>query len=44
MKPSLVAAEVESFKTAISMRFMRAWPFVAFALAVLAAGLFTERF
>ncbi len=44
MKLSLVAAEVEPFKTAISMRFLRAWPFVAFALAVLVAGLFIERF
>ena len=44
MKLSLVAAEVEPFKTAISMYFLRAWPFVAFALAVLVAGLFIERF
>jgi NosR/NirI family nitrite reductase transcriptional regulator len=44
MKLSLVAAEVEPFKTAISMRFMRAWPFVAFAVAMLTAGLFIERF
>lgn len=40
----IVVAEVEPFKTAISMRFLREWPFVAFALALLAAGLFIERF
>ncbi|WP_233214044.1 NosR/NirI family protein [Achromobacter sp. MYb9] len=37
-------AEVEPFKTAIILRFMRYWPFVAFAVALLAAGLFVERF
>jgi NosR/NirI family nitrous oxide reductase transcriptional regulator len=37
-------AEVEPFKTAIILKFMRAWPFVAYAAAVLAAGLFVERF
>lgn len=37
-------AEVEPFKTAIVLKFMRAWPFVAYALALLAAGLFVERF
>jgi NosR/NirI family nitrous oxide reductase transcriptional regulator len=37
-------AEVEPFKTAIVLRFMREWGFVAFALALLAAGLFVERF
>ncbi len=44
MREALVLAEVEPFKTAISLRFLRAWPFVLFALAVLAAGLFIERF
>jgi NosR/NirI family nitrous oxide reductase transcriptional regulator len=38
------AAEVEPFKTAIILHFARAWPFVLFALAVLAPGLFIERF
>jgi NosR/NirI family nitrous oxide reductase transcriptional regulator len=38
-----VAAEIEPFKTVISMRMDRTWPFVAFALVVLAAGLFVER-
>ena len=37
-------AEVEPFKTAIVLKFARAWPFVAFALALIFAGLFIERF
>jgi len=37
-------AEVEPFKTAIILKFARGWPFVAFALALLGAGLFIERF
>ena len=44
MEQALLLAEVEPFKTVISMRFMRAWPFVLFAVALLAAGLFIERF
>ncbi|MFN8680485.1 4Fe-4S binding protein [Paracoccus sp. P2] len=44
MEQALILAEAEPFKTAISMRFLRAWPFVLFALAVLAGGLFIERF
>lgn len=44
MDYALKLAEAEPFKTAISMRFQRAWPFVLFALALLAAGLFIERF
>lgn len=44
MDYALKLAEVEPFKTAISMRFERAWPFVIFVLALLAAGLFIERF
>ena len=36
--------EVEPFKTAIVLRFDRAWPYVTFALALLVAGLFIERF
>jgi NosR/NirI family nitrous oxide reductase transcriptional regulator len=31
-------SEVEPFKTAIILRFMRYWPFVAFAVALLAAA------
>lgn len=37
-------AEIEPFKTAIVLRFMREWWFVAFALALIGAGLFVERF
>jgi NosR/NirI family nitrous oxide reductase transcriptional regulator len=37
-------AEVEPFKTAIILRFLREWWFVAFALVLLGAGLFVERF
>jgi NosR/NirI family transcriptional regulator, nitrite reductase regulator len=44
MKDALVLAEAEPFKTAISLRMIRAWPFVAFVLALLVAGLFIERF
>jgi NosR/NirI family nitrous oxide reductase transcriptional regulator len=39
-----VLAEVEPFKTAIILKFVREWPFVVYALALLAAGLFIERF
>ncbi|MEY8830100.1 4Fe-4S binding protein [Sedimentitalea sp. XS_ASV28] len=44
MKDALILAEVEPFKTAISLRMIRAWPFVAFVFAILGAGLFIERF
>jgi len=44
MEKALILAEVEPFKTAMSLHFMRAWPFVLFVLAILAAGLFIERF
>ena len=36
-------AEVEPFKTVISVKLDREWPFVAYALALLAVGLFVER-
>ncbi|MTH34397.1 4Fe-4S binding protein [Paracoccus limosus] len=39
-----VYAEVEPFKTAIILKFMREWGFVLFALACLLPGLFIERF
>lgn len=38
------AAEIEPFKTAITMKFQREWPFVIYAGALLLAGLFVERF
>ncbi|MEO3427409.1 4Fe-4S binding protein [Pelagibius sp. CAU 1746] len=44
MEQALVLAEVEPFKTAMSMLFVRAWPFVLFVAAILFAGLFIERF
>lgn len=37
-------AEIEPFKTAIILKFIREWPFVIFALAVLIPGIFIERF
>jgi NosR/NirI family nitrous oxide reductase transcriptional regulator len=37
-------AEIEPFKTAIILKFVREWPFVLFALAVLIPGIFIERF
>ena len=37
-------AEIEPFKTAIILKFAREWPFVIFAVALLVAGLFIERF
>ena len=37
-------AEIEPFKTAIILKFVRDWPFVIFALLLLLAGLFVERF
>ena len=39
-----VLAEVEPFKTAIVLHFMREWWFVLFAVALVAASLFIERF
>ncbi len=37
-------AEVEPFKTAIILKFIREWPYVIFALAVLLPGIYIERF
>jgi transcriptional regulator of nitric oxide reductase len=41
--PAGATLEIEPFKTAITTRFTRAWPFVLYAGAVLAIGLFSER-
>jgi len=38
------ASEIEPFKTAIILHFVREWWFVLFAVALLVAGLFVERF
>ncbi len=35
--------EIEPFKTAITSKFTRAWPYVAYAGGLLAIGLFSER-
>src|SRR5437763_16870487 len=35
--------EVEPFKTAITSKFTRAWPYIFYAGALLAIGLFSER-
>jgi transcriptional regulator of nitric oxide reductase len=37
------SAEIEPFKTAITSKFTRAWPYVLYASALLAVGLFSER-
>jgi len=37
-------AEIEPFKTSIILKFVRSWPYVLFATAMLGAGLFIERF
>jgi NosR/NirI family nitrous oxide reductase transcriptional regulator len=41
--PTGASTEIEPFRTAISSRFSRAWPYVAYAGALLAIGMFTER-
>lgn len=37
-------AEVEPFKTAVTLRFMREWGFVLYAVALLVIGLFIRKF
>lgn len=37
-------AEVEPFKTSITLYFVRYWPFVVYALALLAIGMFIHKF
>jgi len=44
MALALRGAEVEPFKTAVTMRFARDALYIAYALGLLAAGLFVERF
>jgi len=41
---ALVAMEVEPFKTVMTAKFDRSWPYVFYACALLFAGLFVERF
>lgn len=38
------AAEIEPFKTAITLKFLREWQFVGYAAVLLGIGLFIERF
>jgi len=44
IREATLLAEVEPFKTAITMAFVRSWPFVLYVVALLGAGLFIERF
>ena len=44
MERTAVYAEVEPFKTAITLRFMRDWIWVLYPAVLLIAGLFIERF
>ena len=44
MTAASFASEVEPFKTAISLKFARDWPYVIYALTLLSAGLVVERF
>jgi transcriptional regulator of nitric oxide reductase len=37
-------SEIEPFKTAITLKFIRDWPFVFYAVGLLVVGLFIERF
>jgi polyferredoxin len=41
--PSGATTEIEPFRTAITSKFARAWPYVLYAGALLAVGLFSER-
>jgi len=41
--PSGASIEIEPFKTAITSKFTRAWPYLIYAGALLAIGLFSER-
>jgi NosR/NirI family nitrous oxide reductase transcriptional regulator len=43
MALAIRVAEVEPFKTAVVLKFDRAWPFVVYALVLLGVGLFVER-
>ena len=43
LDPTGASTEIEPFKTAITSKFTRAWPYVLYAGALLAVGLFSER-
>ncbi len=40
---ALAMAEIEPFKTAVALKFLRPWPFVFYAVALLALGTVVER-
>ncbi len=44
MTLAVVGAEIEPFKTVITLKLARHWPFALYAVALLVAGLFVERF
>jgi ferredoxin len=44
MQDAVRYAEVEPFKTAITLRFQREWPYVAYALALVIVSLFNSKF
>ena len=44
MSWAIQAAEIEPFKTAITLRFQREWGYVAFALGVIALSAFNRKF
>jgi ferredoxin len=41
---AMAGSEIEPFKAAIVLRFMTQWPMVVYALALIAASMFVERF
>ena len=44
MDAGLSAMEIEPFKTAITLKFERSWPYAVYAILLLLAGMFAERF
>jgi len=44
LRAAELLAEVEPFKTVFTLRFHQEWPFVAYALGLLAVGLFVRKF
>ena len=44
MEAGLLGTEIEPFKTAITLKFDRTWPYAMYAILLLVAGLFMERF
>jgi NosR/NirI family nitrous oxide reductase transcriptional regulator len=44
MQDAVRYAEVEPFKTAITLRFQREWPYVAYALGLVTISLFNSKF